>query len=196
MSVQPDAAVVEATVATVHASYADASAETHRRIEWLRDTILPHGFGRSDFKTTDFRMTREIEHLENPRRSEFVGYCARHTVTLRLPLEKTRLNRLVEACLASGAEAEVDVHFTVLEPETVRNRLLAAAVENARQRAEVLTGAAGVKLGAIAQINYGATEVRFCSDSTDLCQGSAPPPEIEASEFAAEERVQITWRIS
>jgi uncharacterized protein YggE len=195
LSVPPDAAVVEAAVAVVNASYTAAGTEAHRRVELLRVAIVPLGFDRTEFKTTDFGVTRETEHLNNPSRTRFAGYGARHTVELRLPLEKARLNRVVEACLASGAEAAVVVRFTVLEPETVRNRLLAAAVANARQRAEVLTAAAGVKLGEIAQINYGATEVRFLSEDNMLCDGAAPP-EIEASDFSAEERVQITWRIA
>ena len=195
LSVPPDAAVVEATVEVVNASYAAAGTEAHRRIELLRAAIVPLGFSRTDFKTTDFGVARETERIGNSSRTRFAGYRARHTVELRLPLEKARLNRVAEACLASGAEAEVVVRFTVLEPETVRNRLLAAAVANARQRAEVLTAAAGVKLGQIAQINSGATEVCFRSENNRLCDGAAMP-EIEASEFSAEERVQITWRIA
>lgn len=137
LSVEPDAAVVEATVAVLNVSYTAASTEAHRHIDLLRAAVVPLGFNRTDFKTTDFRVTRETERVEHSGRVRFIGYCSRHTVALRLPLEKERLNRVAEACLQSGAQAEVSVHFTVLEPETVRNRLLAAAVENARQRAEI-----------------------------------------------------------
>jgi len=195
LRIEPDAAVVEATVAVLNLSYAAANTEAHRLTNLLREAIVPLGFARTDFKTTQFDVKRETEYIANSQRAHFVGYRARHTVELRLPLDKERLNRLVEACLASGAHAEINVRFTVSEPEAARDRLLAAAVENAQQRAAVIAGSAGVKLGDIVQIHYGATEVRFRSDSLELHESGPSAPEIEAGDFVAEERVQITWKI-
>ena len=105
LSVPPDAAVVEATVAVVNPSYAAAGTEAHRHVELLRAAIVPLGFSRTDFKTTDFGVARETEHLSNPSRTRFAGYRARHTVALRLPLEMARLNRVVEASPPDGAGA-------------------------------------------------------------------------------------------
>jgi uncharacterized protein YggE len=80
----------------------------------------------------------------------------------------------------------------------VRSRLLTAAVESARQRAEIIMLAAGAKLGKIAHISYGVTEVRFRSDPLfSLDEASGPDaPEIEPGNFSVEDSVTVTWEIA
>ena len=195
LSIEPDAAVVEATVAVLDMSYAAANTEAQRAVARLREAAIATGFAAADFKTTEFGVTRETQFPGDPRRSRFVGFRSRHTVELQLPLDTVRLNQLVEAFQAADADAEIEVRFIATEGENVRNRLLAAAVENARHRAEILTRAAGVRLGDIVHMNYGATEAGLRSAALEVQAGGAPGPEIEASAFVAEERVQMTWRL-
>ena len=143
-------------------------------------------------------MTRDTRQNPKTEEYEFVGYDSRHWLEFRLPLNKERLNQVMEAMLSSSAKAQLDISFTVADPEPVRNRLLTAAVENARQRAEIIMLAAGARLGKIANINYGVREVRFRSEprfSLDEPSGS-DTPQIKPGNFNVEDTVTVAWEIS
>jgi len=197
LRVEPDTAVIKCVVSALNGSYAEANQEMNRRVDLLRQVLPGLGLGKGDLKTTDFAVTRD--HRRNPKTEqyEFVGYGARHSLELRMPLDKERLNGVMEALLGSEADAQADVSFTVGDPEPVRARLLAAAVGNARQRAEVITRAADTKLGKIVNISYGVAEVRFRSETNALLAPEPGPgaPEIEAGNYIVEDSVTVTWEI-
>ncbi len=198
LSIEPDTAVIKCQVSALNRSYADANRDMNRRVELLRRVLPALGFAKGDLKTTDFTVTRENRRNPETEEYEFAGYNAGHSLELRLPLDKERLNQVMEVMLGSKANALLDVSFTLADPEPVRSRLLTAAVENARQRAEIITLAAGAKLGKIANISYGVTEVRFRSEP-DICLGEASgpdAPEIEPGDFLVEDSVTITWEIA
>ena len=110
-------------------------------------------------------------------------------------MDKERVSQLVEVCQGSDADAEIEIRFIVTQPEIMRTRLLAASVENARQRAEILAQAAGVKLGEIVNIHYGAAAGRARSEPIVPKEDGLTGIEFEVSAFVVEEHVQITWKI-
>ncbi len=195
LSVEPDAAVVEATVTVMDLSYGAANTEVTRAIRRLREAGATLGFARADFRTTEFGVTREVQSSDDLRRARFLGFRAWHTVKLQMPLDKERVSQLVEVCQGSDADAEIQIRFIVTEPEIMRTRLLAASVENARQRAQILAQAAGVKLGEIVNIHYGAAAGRARSEPILPKDGGLTGIEFEVSAFVVEEHVQITWKI-
>ena len=195
LAIEPDAVQVEASVAVVDLSYSAANTEVSRSIRRLREAAVLAGFARTDFKTTDFGVTRESQYVGEPRRTRFMGYRIRHSVELQFPLDQDRLNRLVEACQATEAEARIEVRFILTEPDAARNRSLATAVADAGRRAEALTRAAGMTLGEVIQINHVVTESRSQPEPRVKDDEAPLGPALEASAFVVEERVQITWKI-
>ncbi|MCX6891858.1 MAG: SIMPL domain-containing protein [Verrucomicrobia bacterium] len=99
-----------------------------------------------------------------------------------------------EGVTAVGADGAAFVPHG--DPEPVRARLLTAAVESAQRRAEIITRAAGTKLGKIVHISYGVTEVRFRSEpQACLAEDGPGAPDIEAGSFSVEDSVTVTWEI-
>lgn len=194
LSIEPDTAVIRCKVSALNKSYTGANQEMNQRVDLLRQALTAEGFAKTDLKTTDFGMTRETKRNPKTDEYEFSGFNAAHALELRLPLDKARVNRVMEALLGSKAEAQVDIAFAVADPEPVRQRLLTAAVENARQRAETIARAAGTKLGKIAHISYGVAEVQIRQTESMLCDSPAGP-EIEAGNYTVQDSVTVTWEI-
>ncbi|MFN7140151.1 MAG: SIMPL domain-containing protein, partial [Limisphaerales bacterium] len=95
--------------------------------------------------------------------------------------------------------AEFHVRFDVKDRNEVKNRAIAAAVENAKARATVLAEAAGVSVGRILNISYGFEEVRISSDvEFQLSAPEAPDfdgPDLDAQDLIAKDHVTITCAI-
>ena len=82
--------------------------------------------------------------------------------------------------------------------------MLELAIKDAKKKAELLTGASGVKLCEILDIDYSWISVSFESDEMRFCQpmaleyscaGSAYNVDIEPDDISASDNVRITFRI-
>jgi uncharacterized protein len=193
LRIQPDLAVITCEVSAVNRSYTEANREMNRRTELLRQALADVGLEKTDLKTLNYAVTRHTEHDPKTHVQNFVGYNAHHSLGLRLPLDKERLNVVMEALLVSAADAQVNVSFTMADQEATRTRLLTTAVANARQRAEVIAQAAGVRLGKITNImKHGVTEMRVLHTSYFYDPGT---PNMEASSLAVSDSVTVTWEL-
>ena len=84
-----------------------------------------------------------------------------HCLKLEFPLDNDRLGRILYALAHSPVSPEFQISYTVRDPEKAKNELLALAVADAREKAEVLTKAAGTSLGTLLSIDYSWGEVSF-----------------------------------
>lgn len=122
------------------------------------------------------------------------------SITLRIsfPVDKTLANKVFRALCTSAAGAEFEISFDVKDRNAVKNRAIAEAVQNARERADVLARAAGVSLGKIINISYGFEEVRISSGVQYLLSSKASDfegPDLDPQDLLAKENVTITWQI-
>lgn len=193
---EPDQAIVYCSFSVFDPSYRNANTELNRLVSLLREQVEALGFKRSDLKTRSFHVQRETARQPQEYHPRFVGFKAVTSLELHLPLDRELVNRVVEAFEQSGANPEVEVAFSVLDPQRLRNRLLAAAVENARAKAESMAEAAGVKLGPILEIRHTNGE----GGSVPAVTGSSPvptsmAPQSDSGEFFAQDSVLVSWEI-
>ena len=89
--------------------------------------------------------------------------------------------------------------------ESAKNQLLAKAVDDSKAKAEILTSAAGVKLGKVVNINYSWGEINIYSepvnyDKAILCEESAYNYEssldIEPEDLDISDTVTVSWEIA
>ena len=76
-----------------------------------------------------------------------------------------RLREALNAVAASKAKPELQVRFTLREPEKLETELLRSAAENAKARAEVLCAASGCRLGELQKIDYDLNHLNFHSET-------------------------------
>jgi len=88
--------------------------------------------------------------------------------------------------------------------EDAKNQLLAKAVEDSNTKAEILTKAAGVKLGKVININYSWGEINIYSeplryDKAILCEESAcnydNSLDINPEDLDISDTVTVVWEI-
>ena len=199
VSVAPDRVALHFSVKCREWEYADAIDGLNNQVEELREALEGCGLDRKDLKTSDFdveRATRwdkdEEEHVPN-------GFEASHSLNIKMPLDQARLNEVLNSIAESMSGASFDIFFETSKEAALRDKVLAAAVADARHKGEVLATAAGLKLGHILHMGHTWTEVSFNSPryamDREMCY-SAPSPDIEPEDVSSSDTVEMLWSLT
>ncbi len=148
--------------------YDKALEAADRKLTSLEAALTAAGFDAAEFQTAGFHVNTEYESVCDERgnyRSVFSGYNCSYDQLLRFSFDAARLGDALGAVAESRAQPELQVRFTVREPEKLEAELLRSAAASARARAEILAEASGKKLGELQRIDYDVTRLNFYSDT-------------------------------
>ena len=176
--------------------------------EVLRSLFAELDFAREDLKTISFSADPVYEGYEDKQgrwRQRFVGYEFHHRLKLDFPFDNERLGKILNKLAKAKVDPEFSISYTVKDPEAAKNQLLAAAVKDAAEKAEVLAEAAGVKLMGIQTMDYSIIRAEFEVHSArklmatnDMVLGAAEESmdlDIQPEDITASDTVTITWEL-
>ena len=132
----------------------------------------------------------------------FQGYKYVHGMKLDFPNNADFLGKVITVLSSCPAKPEYKIRYTIADTEAVKNLIIGKAVADARKKAEVLTQAAGIRLGAIQTMEYTWDEIEFVS-STDVSISDTVEETITASarfnvepeNVEASDSVTVIWSI-
>lgn len=198
VSQTPDRIAISFSLTGRNPDFSRAVEICNEAIETLRKAAGACGIDPGELKTAHFDISEESKYFEGV--TTHIGFMATHRMGIVLPIDREFVGRFLSAVIRSGAEPDVRLAFRVSDPEALRQKVLASAVENARRRAETIVLASGVKLGPIAHIEYGYAEVHISSQecgivlpASDVVSDAAP--NFDPDDIEAEDTVTITWEI-
>lgn len=151
-----------------HKDYEKALDAADKKVSGLEAALTSVGFAAADFQTVGFHVNTEYESVRDKNgeyRTVFAGYNCSYDQLLRFDFNAARLGEALGAVAESKSQPELQVRFTVREPEKLEKELLRSAAESARVRAEVLAEASGKKLGELQRIDYDVTRLNFYSET-------------------------------
>jgi hypothetical protein len=129
---------------------AKAAAEDNaRKLDKVITALVQAGIPRKEIETRNYAVfpeyTPQTRVDEVPK---LRGYRVSNLVEVHVR-ELARVGALLDTALGAGANRVDSVRFGLSKPETVQGDALRDAVERARQSAQVLATALGVKLGPV-----------------------------------------------
>jgi hypothetical protein len=161
VKVAPDEAFIDLGVETQAPTAKAASEENARKMEKVIAALVQAGIARKEIQTRNFAVFPEYTPQTRPDETPKVkGYRVSNTVEVHVR-ELARLGALLDTALATGANRVESVRFGLSKPETVQGEALRNAVERARQSAQVLATALGVKLGQVLDASTVSEPPRF-----------------------------------
>ena len=206
-SASPDLLVIDLNLEVVQPEYDKAMLVATEHLDALRAAVVAAGHDRKSLKTTQFNVNTKYASYRDKSdnwKQKFIGYCCTHGLRLEFELDMKKLGVTLGAIADCPARPRFSIKFSVKDPSAVSEQLLQSAIENAKQKAEVLTIAAGVKLGAIKRIEYNWSEHHLYSQ-TDFClmesaaDYSASPRasamDIEPEDIDVSDSVTVIWII-
>ncbi len=204
-STKPDLIVISLDISEKAPEYAVSVNGANERIEKLQKAVTAVGFAREDLKTLSFNARTNYENYrdnDGTYKQKFAGYVCEYRLKLSMDFDNKRLSETLTAITNSGANAEQSIAFTVKDPEKVSARLLKAATENAREKAEVLCAASGVTLGELVNIDYNWSDITIRSASVYSQQlrtmdavPKAAMPEFEPEDIKSSDTATFIWEI-
>ena len=205
VTVKPDTTRIDMVLSGSDATYEAAGKLATAMTELLKVKLSGIGFLKDNIKTTYFDISPYYEDQidENGEVHQiFQGYKYVHGMKLDFPNNADFLGKVITVLSSCPAKPEYKIRYTIADTEAVKNLIIGKAVADARKKAEVLTQAAGIRLGAIQTMEYTWDEIEFVS-STDVSISDTVEETITASarfnvepeNVEASDSVTVIWSI-
>lgn len=200
LKVSPDMVWVLMYVKGFKESYQDAMNMSEFCSKSIVASLRGLGFKDSDVKTTDFSIDAKYE--KNPRTNvssnRIVGYEFNQELKVEFLRDAKTIDEVLDALSKNETKPEIRLEFTLADEEASRATLIADAMRDSKNKAEVLANAAGVKLGNIVKIDYGWEMCRNFVEPIGLYGG--PDKRIanfnfEPDDIELEDQVKVVWEI-
>ena len=163
IKVRPDTTRITISLEGTWPEYGETLRHSSQDTERLKDVLSAFGFERSDLKTLNFNVETEYESYKDKGtyKQRLIGYRFTHMMKVEFPSDNDRLGKVLYALANCPLKPEFRLSYTVSDPEAAKNDLLGKAVTDAKEKASVLTQAAGVTLKDIQSIDYSWGEIDF-----------------------------------
>lgn len=209
IKVKPDMTRITITLEGMYPDYSETLRHSSVDTDSLKDILAAFGFERTDLKTLSFNVDTEYESYKDhgTYKQRFVGYRFRHLLKVEFDSDNERLGKTLYALRNCDLNPEFRISYTVKDPEAAKNVLLGKAVKDAKEKAAVITAAAGVTLKDIQSIDYSWGEIEFeVSPTNRLMKACAPVPaayedacydmDIEPDDIEVADTVTVVWEIA
>jgi uncharacterized protein len=144
----PDEAIVSLGVQTQAGSADGALSQNAARMTKVMNALIGFGIGKADIATTDVSLYPTY----GPNGNNVTGYQASNSIQVTVH-QMGRVGKLIDTAVNSGANLAGGISFQVSDQNQGMNDALAAAVKDARAKAEVLATAGGAQLGSVVSID-------------------------------------------
>lgn len=192
----PDMATLSLGVTTEGATAAEALAANSAEIAKVLERLTAAGVEPRDMQTSGLSVNPNWQNYSSSDTPKIAGFIANNGVTVRIRA-LDGLGAVLDAAVQDGANQLNGVEFGLQEPRPAQDEARRRAVADAKARAELLAGAAGVKLGAIRSIkeSLGAAEPMPMFRMAAEAAAGAPVP-VAGGEVSTAANVTIVWEIT
>ena len=209
IKVRPDMTRITITLEGTYDKYAEALQKSSQQTNRLKEILPEFGFERSDLKTLSFDVDTQYESFKNRKgvfEQRFVGYRFHHLLKIEFDSDNERLGKILYALANCELKPELRLSYTVKDPEAAKNELLGRAMTDAKEKAAVLSAAAGVALKNVQSIDYSWGEINFEVQPMnrmvmeDACYAAVSEPkgydlDFEPDDIEASDTVTVVWEI-
>jgi hypothetical protein len=189
----PDTAMLSAGVSAQAPTAAAALAANTARMQTVLAALKKQGVPDKDIQTSNFSISPQYANSngETPR---ITGYQANNQVEVRLE-DVGKLGATLDALVTAGANQMNGVSFSIRDDATLLAQARAAAVADARLKAETFSKAANIGLGAILSIEENGNEGPRPMFAAAPMMARAKAVPVALGEQSVNADVTIVWEI-
>ncbi|MGM0651774.1 MAG: SIMPL domain-containing protein [Bacillota bacterium] len=175
VSAEPDMAEISLEIETRGSSAEEAAEENAAMANTVRESLLEFGLSEDEISTGSYRlrtireerprektqpesMDREAEEMESEN-EEVIYYQATNEITVSVT-EIDKVGEIIDTAVAAGANRVNHITFDLEDSEELKMQALAAATEQAAQKAEAIAGGAGESISGLYSIKEERTDYR------------------------------------
>ena len=148
--VAPDTAEITVGVVTEEADAARTHAENAAQTARVHNAVRALGVADRDIQTVHYDFSQRYD-MRDGSRSEVIGYTAQNSVVITVR-SLNNVGKIIDAALANGANRIDSLNFTASDTSAAKNEALTDAVRAAKEKAQAVASALGVRLVRIANV--------------------------------------------
>ncbi len=203
VGVQPDRAKIQMAIVTEAATAEKASAQNADSFDALLKALVAAGIPKDQIETIQYSIYPVYDY-SRPNTNPFItGYRATHLITVTVIANQTSdlgkvTGTIIDTAVTAGVNQINTITFTVSDQQIkdLRNQALAAAVTDARSKADTLAKALGVSIIGVHQVSessYTPVPVTYAAPA-DIA-GKAASTQIVPGEMTVTASVSIIYEI-
>lgn len=203
--VVPDVTRLEITIERVFPDYQKAFAQAKENSSWLVKILEFNKKPGKLAKTVKFDIT-DHEENEYDEKGHYIGkvcegFDLEQRVKIDLPIDNLLTNNIVRGVGKFIPGAQINIGYTVQDPRPHQLKMLARAVKDAKEKAEIMADATGCKLGKVVNINYHYSNVTVYSqarnihDSKEAFASTTDSLDITPEDLVMSDTVDVTFEL-
>lgn len=200
---KPNLVKLAFTFKKVEKSYQEALQKGSKEVEEYLSFLIQQGFSKEDFKTRAFSVYEEKKYNEQKKVYEVEGYRFTQEATLQFDYNVKKFADILEKNSNLKNAPFCSVKFALKDERKARTELYVDCVNDAKEQAEIIAKASGLKLSKCLKISSqdfdtvlennfarsGCVEKAMCySGASDSIQNTFVPEDI-----CAEQELHAIW---
>jgi len=178
------------------------------KLSHIKQLFIDNGIDEDLLKSNSYSIRELSKYDPQTRKQVFEGYEASIPLTIRTKRDYKK-NDLIFTLIKNNLESNFNLNFSLSDEqmEEVKEKLIALAVQDAKEKAQWIAKAAETKLGVIKNIQYGEPRmIRGYNNNMELMTADIMPITREASakitevlspnEVEMRTDIVISWQIS
>lgn len=207
LKIIPEQMVFRIQITVSDTNYAHCSDLALKKAQEIKDKFTANGIDEKLIKFSNYSIREIREHDHLTRKSVFKEYRADIPVIIETQTDYKK-NDVIFNIIKTNFNANLNLYFelTSEQKDEAKTRLISMAVEDAKQKAAIITGNAGVKTYAISNIQYGEPQLirGYANPNYDLrkeqlmIRGNATPSStlsLNPAEIEMQTSIIIAWRL-
>ncbi len=193
--VPADTAVVSLGVSAVDREVLTAQAKANETIAAIRDALLSNGITESDINTDYINIYAMYDYSDGTE--HLTSYKANSTLAIRVT-NIDLVGEVIDAAFGAGANTLNGISFSASETGEAQQKAMRAAVQDAKEKAEVLADAAGLHIRGIEDIveqgTYSSDRGAMNSLKAAATVDSAAGTVVQAAKLSVTSNITVTFK--
>ena len=191
---KPDVGQISLSVISENSTVAAAQEDNTEKMNKIIEGLKEMGIEEKDLKTTNYTIYPKYQYLYG--KSNIIGYKVDQTLQVKIR-QLDKVSSVLNKATELGVNQIGSLSFTFDNPEKLQAEARKKAIDNAKEKAEVLANDLGVKLGRIISFSESVSQPPipyYFAEKLDV-GGGAETPQIETGQNEITANVTITYNI-
>ena len=192
----PDVALTNFSVISDKASAKEVMNDNAQKMNAVIKFIKDSGIADKDLKTTGYNLNPLYDWVEGKR--IFRGYELTSTLSVKMR-NLDKISDIIDGAVSQGANQVGDIQFVVDEPVKLQAEAREKAIQQAKEKAEAIAKASGLKLGKVISFSESAAPLDNYPQAVYLEKsygaGEAAAPAVEAGSQEVQITVSLIFKV-
>ncbi|AEE96374.1 SIMPL domain-containing protein [Mahella australiensis] len=195
---KPDRATINMGVQIDDKDAKTAQTQNAQKMDAVVKKLKALGISDEDIKTSQYNVFPQYDYSED--KSTLRGYQVVNMVNVTIK-DTAKLGDIIDQATQAGANRMDSIAFTISEPDKYYNEAIAKAIEQAKEKANVMANTAGVKIKATINVSETTAGYQPVYDmggmeyAKDLATTAAAPTPIASGQLEVKANVVVTFEI-